>query len=88
MGTIWLNDASRSSAGWRAPTGAALRGIPARNYAMGGIELAYWPLSRTAVPVRFRDSPLVKSFEHRAERRGFRKIIIRVGGVETGRRHG
>jgi hypothetical protein len=83
MGTIWLNERIAIVAGGGRQPALPLRGIPARTYAMGGIELAYWPLSRTAVPVSLPRSPLVKSFEHRAGTQGLQKIIIRVGGVET-----
>ncbi|HEY9228672.1 MAG TPA: glycogen-binding domain-containing protein, partial [Gemmatimonadaceae bacterium] len=82
-GTIWLNERIAVIAGGGRQPALPLRGIPARTYAMAGLELAYWPLSKNSVPVSLPRSPLVKSFEHHAAATGMQKIIIRVGGVET-----
>src|SRR5262245_22381434 len=82
-GTVWLNDRVAVIAGGGRQPALPLRGIPARRYAMAGLELAYWPLAKSSVPVSLPHSPLVKSFEHHAGTAGLQKIIIRVGGVET-----
>jgi hypothetical protein len=82
-GTVWLNDRIAVIAGGGRQPALPLRGIPARSYGMAGLELAYWPLAKSSVPVSLPHSPLVKSFEHHAGAAGLQKIVIRVGGVET-----
>ena len=82
-GTVWLNERIAVIAGGGRQPALPLRGIPARSYAMAGLELAYWPLAKSSVPVSLPHSPLVKSFEHHAGTAGLQKIVIRVGGVET-----
>lgn len=82
-GTLWLNDRIAVIAGGGRQPALPLRGIPARTYAMAGLELAYWPLSKTSVPVSLPHAPLVKSFDYHTTATGMQKIIIRVGGVET-----
>lgn len=82
-GTVWLNERIALIAGGGRQPALPLRGIPSRSYAMAGLELAYWPLSRSSVPVSLPHSPLVKNFEHHAGTAGLQRIVIRVGGVET-----
>jgi hypothetical protein len=81
--TMWLTDRIAVVAGGGRQPALPLRGLPARNYAMGGLELAYWPLAKTSVPVSLPHAPLVRSFEYHAAATGMQRIIIRVGGVET-----
>jgi len=81
--TVWLNERVALIAGGGRQPALPLRGVPARRYAMAGLELAYWPLAKSSVPVSLPHSPLVKSFEHHAGTAGLQKIVIRVGGVET-----
>lgn len=82
--TVWLSDRIAVVAGGGRQPALPLRGLPARNYAMGGLELAYWPLAKNSVPVSLPHAPLVRSFEYRAASTGgMQRIIIRVGGVET-----
>jgi len=81
--TVWLNDRIAVVAGGGRQPALPLRGLPARRYAMAGLELAYWPLAKSSVPVSLPRSPLVKSFEFHAGATGLQRIIIRVGGVET-----
>ncbi len=82
--TIWLNDRIAIVGGGGRQPALPLRGLPARSYAMGGIELAYWPISRPAsVPVSLPRAALLKSFEVRPAAMGMQKLTIRVGGVET-----
>ena len=81
--TVWLNERVALIAGGGRQPALPLRGVPARRYAMAGLELAYWPLAKSSVPVSLPHSPLVKSFEHHAGAAGLQKIVIRVGGVET-----
>jgi hypothetical protein len=49
---------------------------------MAGLELAYSPISKSAVPVSLPHTVLVRSFETRPGANGMEKIVIRVGGVE------
>jgi hypothetical protein len=81
--TLWLSDRIAFVAGGGRQPALPLRGLPARSYAMGGLELAYWPLAKTSVPVSLPHAPLVKTFEYHAGATGMQRIIIRVGGVET-----
>jgi hypothetical protein len=81
--TVWLSDRIAVVAGGGRQPALPLRGLPARSYAMGGLELAYWPLSKNSVPVSLPHAPLVRSFEYHAGTTGMQRIIIRVGGVET-----
>ena len=82
-GTVWLNERIAIIAGGGRQPALPLRGIPARSYAMAGLELGYWPLSKNSVPVSLPHAPLVKAFEHHPAAAGMQKIIVRVGGVET-----
>ena len=50
---------------------------------MAGLEIAYSPVSKTAVPVSLPHAVLVRNFETRAAANGMQKIIIHVGGVEA-----
>ena len=52
---------------------------------MAGLELAYWPISKGAVPVSLPHAILVKAFEMHAvpSGAGMEKVVIHVGGVET-----
>lgn len=81
--TIWLNDRIAVVGGGGRQPALPLRGLPARSFGMAGLELAYSPSSRSAVPVSFPRTVLVKSFELHAAPQGMEKIVIRVGGVET-----
>ncbi|MEP6492558.1 MAG: glycogen-binding domain-containing protein [bacterium] len=81
--TVWLSDRIAIIGGGGRQPALPLRGLPARSFAMGGLELAYWPISRGAVPVSLPRATLVKSFEIRPAAGGMQKLIIHVGGVET-----
>lgn len=81
--TVWLSDRIAIVAGGGRQPALPLRGLPARTYAMGGLELAYWPLAKNSVPVSLPRAPLVRSFEYHAGQQGMQRIVIRVGGVET-----
>ena len=81
--TVWLGDRVAFIAGGGRQPALPLRGLPARSFMMAGLELAYWPMSRSSVPVSLPRSTLINSFEMRPTPTGMQKIIIRVGGVET-----
>lgn len=81
--TVWLSDRIAIVAGGGRQPALPLRGLPARSYGMAGLELAYWPLAKSSVPVSLPHSPLVRSFEYHAAATGMQRITIRVGGVET-----
>jgi hypothetical protein len=81
--TLWVTDRVALVAGGGRQPALPLRGIPARNYGMAGLELAYWPLSKNSIPVSLPHSPLVKSFEYRTATPGMQRITIHVGSVET-----
>jgi hypothetical protein len=83
--TVWLNERIAVVGGGGRQPALPLRGLPARSFAMGGIELAYWPISKGGVPVSLPRATLVKTFEMHplAAGTGMHKIIIHVGGVET-----
>jgi hypothetical protein len=81
--TVWLSDRVAIVAGGGRQPALPLRGLPARTYAMGGLELAYWPLAKNSVPVALPRAPLVRSFEYHAGQQGMQRIVIHVGGVET-----
>jgi hypothetical protein len=83
MGTIWLSDRIAIVGGGGRQPALPLRGLPARTFGMAGLELAYWPMSKSAVPVSLPHSPLVKSFEMKQGIGGMQKIVIHVSGVET-----
>jgi hypothetical protein len=83
MATIWLSDRIAIVGGGGRQPALPLRGLPARSFGMAGLELAYWPMSKTSVPVSLPRSVLVKSFEMRPASAGMHKIIIHVRGVET-----
>jgi hypothetical protein len=83
--TVWLNDRIAIIGGGGRQPALPLRGLPARSYGMAGLELAYWPISKGAVPVSLPHAILVKTFEMHAlpSSAGMEKVIIHVGGVET-----
>jgi hypothetical protein len=81
--TIWLNDRIAIVGGGGRQPALPLRGLPARSFGMAGLELAYWPISKSGVPVALPRATLVKSFEMHQLPTGMHKIIIHVGGVET-----
>ncbi len=81
--TVWLSDRIAIVAGGGRQPALPLRGLPARSYGMAGLELAYWPLAKSSVPVSLPHSPLVRSFEYHVATTGMQRITIRVGGVET-----
>jgi hypothetical protein len=81
--TIWLNERVAIIGGGGRQPALPLRGLPARTFWMTGLQLAYAPISKTAVPVALPHTILVKSFEMRPGVSGMQKIVIRVGGVET-----
>jgi hypothetical protein len=81
--TVWLNDRVGIIGGGGRQPALPLRGLPARNFAMGGLELAYTPVSKTAIPVSMPHAILVKKFEMQAGMNGLHKMVVRVGGVET-----
>jgi len=83
MATIWLTDRIALVGGGGRQPALPLRGLPARTFGMAGLELAYWPMSKTAVPVSLPHAPLVRSFEMKPGLGGMQKIVIRVSGVET-----
>jgi len=81
--TVWLTDRIAIVGGGGRQPALPLRGLPARSFGMAGLQLAYWPMSKSAVPVSLPRAPLVKSFEMRPSAPGMHKIVIRVSGVET-----
>lgn len=81
--TVWLNDRIAFIGGGGRQPALPLRGIPARSYGMAGIELAYWPISKSGVPVALPRAPLVRSFEIHPAASGMQKLVIHVSGVET-----
>ena len=81
--TIWLSDRVAIVGGGGRQPALPLRGLPARSFGMAGLELAYWPMSKTSVPVSLPRAVLVKAFEMRPASPGMHKIIIHVRGVET-----
>jgi hypothetical protein len=81
--TVWLTDRIAVIGGGGRQPALPLRGLPARTFGMAGLELTYWPLSKSGVPVSLPRATLVKSFEMRPAAVGMQKIIIHVGGVET-----
>ena len=81
--TIWLNDRIAIIGGGGRQPALPLRGIPARSFGMAGLELAYWPISKGAVPVSLPRAALVKTFEMKPVAAGLQKVVIHVGGVET-----
>jgi len=81
--TVWLSDRIAIVGGGGRQPALPLRGLPARTFGMAGLQLAYWPMSKSAVPVSLPRAILVKTFEMRPAAPGMHKIIIRVRGVET-----
>ena len=81
--TVWLNERVAIIGGGGRQPALPLRGLPARTFWMTGLQLAYAPISKTAVPVALPHTVLVKSFEMKSGATGMQKIVIRVGGVET-----
>lgn len=82
-GTIWVSDRVAIVAGGGRQPALPLRGLPARTFFMGGLELAYWPISRNTVPVSLPRATLLKSFDLKPAEQGLEKIVIHVGGVEN-----
>ncbi|HEV8446765.1 MAG TPA: hypothetical protein VGQ44_08090 [Gemmatimonadaceae bacterium] len=80
--TMWLSDRVAIIAGGGRQPALPLRGLPARTFGMAGLEIAYSPISKTAVPVSLPHAVLVRSFEAHAAANGMEKIVVRVGGVE------
>jgi hypothetical protein len=81
--TMWLSDRVAVIAGGGRQPALPLRGLPARSFGMAGLELAYSPISKSAVPVSLPHAVLVRSFETHAASNGMQKIVIHVGGVEA-----
>ena len=81
--TLWLNERVAIIGGGGRQPALPLRGLPARSFWMTGLQLAYAPISKTAIPVALPHTVLVKSFEMKPGASGMQKIVIRVGGVET-----
>jgi hypothetical protein len=81
--TMWISDRVAVVAGGGRQPALPLRGIPARSFGMAGLELAYSPISKSAVPVALPHTVLVRSFETHPATNGLQKIVIRVGGVEA-----
>ncbi|HEV8216824.1 MAG TPA: glycogen-binding domain-containing protein, partial [Gemmatimonadaceae bacterium] len=81
--TLWLNERVAIIGGGGRQPALPLRGLPARSFWMTGLQLAYAPISKTAIPVALPHTVLVKSFEMRSGNNGMQKIVIHVGGVET-----
>lgn len=81
--TVWLNERIAIIGGGGRQPALPLRGLPARNFGMAGLEIAYAPLSKTGVPVSLPHTVLVKRFEMQRGTGDMHKIVIRVGGVET-----
>jgi hypothetical protein len=80
--TIWLNERVAIIGGGGRQPALPLRGLPARSFGMAGLEIAYSPVSKSAVPVALPHTVLVKKFEMQPGTGDMRKIVIRVGGVE------
>src|SRR5581483_6254552 len=83
MATIWFTDRVAIIGGGGRQPALPLRGLPARSFGMAGLEVAYSPVSRLAVPVALPRTVLVKKFEMHPATGGMQKIVIHVGGVET-----
>lgn len=81
--TVWVSDRMAFVAGGGRQPANYARGIPARTFGTVGMLLAYWPMSKTSVPVEPTRAMAVRSFEIRPTTPGVHKIIIRVGGVES-----
>lgn len=81
--TVWLNERIAFIGGGGRQPALPLRGLPARNFGMAGLEIAYSPVSKNALPTGLPHAPLVKKFEMQAGAGDMHKLIIRVGGVET-----
>ncbi|HXD48771.1 MAG TPA: glycogen-binding domain-containing protein [Gemmatimonadaceae bacterium] len=81
--TVWLTDRVAIIGGGGRQPALPLRGLPARSYGMAGLEIAYSPMSKSAVPVSLPHAVLVHSFEIHTAPSGLQKIVIHVGGVET-----
>ena len=80
---MWLSDRIAIIGGGGRQPALPLRGLPARSYGMAGLELAYAPMSKSAIPVSLPHAVLVRTFDMRTVPNGMQKIVIRVGGVET-----
>jgi hypothetical protein len=80
--TMWISDRVAVIAGGGRQPALPLRGLPARSFGMAGLELAYSPIAKSAVPVALPHTVLVRSFETHSAANGMEKIVIRVGGVE------
>ena len=80
--TFWLNERIAIIGGGGRQPALPLRGLPARSFGMAGLEIAYSPVSKNAIPVALPHMVLVKKFEMQPGTDEMRKIVIRVGGVE------
>ena len=81
--TMWVSDRVAFIAGGGRQPALPLRGIAARSFGMAGMEIAYSPISKAAVPVSLPHTILVRTFETHAAANGMQKIVIHVGGVEA-----
>ncbi len=81
--TMWISDRIAFVAGGGRQPALPLRGIPARTFGMAGMEVAYSPISKAAVPVSLPHMVLVRAFEAHPAANGMEKIVIHVGGVEA-----
>jgi hypothetical protein len=81
--TVWLSDRVAIIGGGGRQPALPLRGLPARSFGMAGLEIAYSPASKSAVPVSLPHAVLVRTFETRPASSGMQKIVVHVGGVET-----
>src|SRR6185312_15415978 len=80
--TVWLTDRVAIIGGGGRQPALRLRGLPARSYGVAGLEIAYSPMSKSAVPVSLPHAVLVHSFEMHTAPSGLQTIVIHVGGVE------
>ncbi|HEY4131238.1 MAG TPA: glycogen-binding domain-containing protein [Gemmatimonadaceae bacterium] len=83
MATVWVTDRVAFIGGGGRQPALPLRGLPARSFGMAGLEVAYSPVSKNAIPVSLPHTVLVKKFEMQRSNGGMQKLVIRVGGVET-----
>src|SRR6185503_8760731 len=60
LATVWLNERVAIIGGGGRQPALPLRGLPARSFAMGGLEIAYSPISKNSVPVSMPHAILVK----------------------------
>jgi hypothetical protein len=81
--TMWVSDRIAFVAGGGRQPALPLRGIAARSFGMAGMEIAYSPISKAAIPVSLPHTVLVRTFETHPATNGMEKIVIHVGGVEA-----